>query len=79
MRDEVNFNHAIKTGEIELYCEEINILDSAETPPIYVDDNDKAGESIRLEYRYLDLRKPSMQEKIMLRHKTAQAVRNFFE
>ena len=77
MRDEVNFNHAIKTGEIELYCEEINILDSAETPPIYVDDNDKAGESIRLEYRYLDLRKPSMQEKIMLRHKTAQAVRNF--
>ncbi len=77
MREEENFNPNIATGEIELYCEEINILDSAQTPPIAVDDNDKAGELSRLEYRYLDLRKPSMQEKIILRHKTAQVVRNF--
>lgn len=77
MRDAENFNPAIATGEIELYCEEMNILDSAQTPPIYVDDNDKAGESIRLEYRYLDLRKPGMQEKLIMRHKTAQVVRKF--
>ena len=77
MRDEENFNPSIKTGEVELYTEVMTILDTAQTPPIYIDDNDKAGESIRLEYRYLDLRKFSMQEKIIKRHQTVQAVRQF--
>ena len=44
MRDEENFNPSIKTGEVELYTEVMTILDTAQTPPIYIDDNDKAGE-----------------------------------
>jgi len=76
-RDENNYNLNIPTGKIEVICEAIKILDTANTPPIYIEDDDKAGESLRLQYRYLDLRKPGMQKKIITRHKTAQLVRNF--
>lgn len=72
-----NYNPAISTGEIEIFVTEINILDVAQTPPIYIDDNDTAGEAVRLEYRYLDLRKPSNQQRLILRHRTAQLVRQF--
>ena len=72
-----NYNPNISTGEVELLCDEIIILDAAQTPAIYIDDNDKTGETKRLEYRYLDLRKPMMQEKLMMRHKTVQIIRNF--
>lgn len=52
------------TGEIEVYAQELRILDTAETPPIYIKDNDDVSEQMRLKYRYLDLRKPSMQKSI---------------
>jgi aspartyl-tRNA synthetase len=77
LRDEENYNLSIATGEIEIICDMMRILDTAQTPPIYIDDNDKAGETVRLEYRYLDLRKFSMQKKIIMRHQTAQIVREF--
>ncbi len=77
MRDEGNYNTNIPTGKIEIICEKINILDAANTPPIYIEDDDTVNESLRLKYRYLDLRKPSMQQKLITRHKTAQVVRNF--
>lgn len=74
-RQSVNPN--LPTGEIEVFVESLEILNSAETPPIYIKDDDDVSEGLRLKYRYLDLRKPSMQRNLMIRHKTAAVVRNF--
>lgn len=74
-----SINKEISTGEVEVLVEEFKILDESETPPIYIKDNDKVAETTRLKYRYLDLRKPSMQEKLKLRAKTARVIRNFFD
>ncbi|HZK33248.1 MAG TPA: aspartate--tRNA ligase [Tissierellaceae bacterium] len=74
-----SINKEIPTGEIEILVEEFKILDQSETPPIYVKDNDNASETMRLKYRYLDLRKPSMQEKLKLRAKTARVIRSFLD
>ena len=70
-------NKEIPTGEVEVLAEELKILDESETPPIYIKDDDNVSESMRLKYRYLDLRKPSMQEKLKIRAKTAKVVRDF--
>lgn len=70
-------NPNMPTGDIELFVEEMEILNESETPPIYIKDDDDVSENLRLKYRYLDLRKPSMQNNIILRHKVAQIVRNF--
>ncbi|TDX47996.1 aspartate--tRNA ligase [Orenia marismortui] len=78
-RPEGMINNDLKTGEIEIYAEELHILDKAETPPIQVEDDINAGEELRLKYRYLDLRRKPMQENIILRHKVKQAVRNYLD
>lgn len=74
-----SINNEIPTGEVEVLVEEFKILDESETPPIYIKDNDNVSETMRLKYRYLDLRKPSMQEKLKLRAKTARLMRNFLD
>lgn len=74
-RESINPN--MPTGEIEVFAEEMEILNQSETPPIYIRDDDDVSENLRLKYRYLDLRKSTMQGNLMLRHKTAQIVRNF--
>lgn len=74
-----SINKEIPTGEIEILVEELKILDKSETPPIYIKDEDNVSESMRLKYRYLDLRKPSMQEKLRLRAKTGKVVRDFLD
>ncbi|QIB26526.1 aspartate--tRNA ligase [Caloranaerobacter azorensis] len=74
-----SINKNLPTGEIEVFAEELRILDEAETPPIYIKDNDDVSEAMRLKYRYLDLRKPSMQQKLKIRHKTAKIVRDFLD
>ena len=74
-RESINPN--MPTGEIEVFAEEMEILNQSETPPIYIKDDDDVSENLRLKYRYLDLRKSTMQGNLMLRHKTAQIVRNF--
>lgn len=71
-------NKEIPTGDVEVLVKELKILDQAQTPPIYIKDEDNVSESMRLKYRYLDLRKPSMQETLKLRAKTAKVVRDFF-
>lgn len=71
-------NTEIPTGQIEILASELKILDEANTPPIYIKDEDNVSESMRLKYRYLDLRKPSMQEKLKMRARTAKVVRDFF-
>lgn len=74
-----SINKEIPTGDVELFVEELKILDEAETPPIYIKDNDDVSEDMKLKYRYLDLRKPSMQKKLKTRHKTAKIIREFLD
>lgn len=74
-----SINKELPTGDIEVFVEELKILDEAETPPIYIKDNDDVAESMRLKYRYLDLRKPKMQDNLKVRHKTAKLVREFLD
>ncbi len=70
-------NPNLPTGSIEVYAEELNIVNAAETPPIYIKDDDDVSEGLRLKYRYLDLRKPSMQANLLLRQKVSNLVRLF--
>jgi len=69
-------NKNIITGEIEVIADQITILNSAQTPPIIIDDNDNANEEIRLKYRYLDLRKPKQLSYLIERSKITQSFRN---
>ena len=76
-RSSVNAN--IPTGQIEVFAETLKLLCESEVPPIHVDDNDEANERLRLKYRYLDLRKPKMQNFLFTRHRIASATRRFFD
>ena len=73
-RSEETVNPHIDTGEIEVVCTELRILNKAKTPPFYIQDGVDVDEKVRLKYRYLDLRRPEMQKNIILRHR----VRNGF-
>lgn len=70
-------NPNIPTGDIEVFATELKLLNKSETPPIYIKDDDNVSEELRLKYRYLDLRKPSMQKNLMLRSRVANIVRNY--
>lgn len=72
-------NPNIPTGEIEIRGEHIQLLNSAKTPPFPIQDRVDVDESVRLKYRYLDLRRPKMQQTLMLRHKAMQVVRRFLD
>ncbi|RJQ19070.1 aspartate--tRNA ligase [Candidatus Woesearchaeota archaeon] len=76
-RPEGMLNPKLPTGEIEVIADTLEILSHAETPPIEIDDRNLASEETRLKYRYLDLRRPTMQSHLLLRHKAAQAAREF--
>ena len=78
-RDEEAINPNLPTGAYEMYCEELRVLNSAKTPPFYIQDNIDVDENIRLKYRYLDLRRPEMQRNLILRHKVTKAMRDFFD
>ncbi len=71
-------NKKMKTGEIEVVATNVDIISKAETPPIYIEDDLNASESLRLKYRYLDLRRPIMQEKMFVRHKVNKLIRDYF-
>lgn len=70
-------NPNLPTGEIEVEITDMEILNKAETPPLEIDDRIEANEDIRLKYRYLDLRRPVMKNKLMTRHVVTQATREF--
>ncbi|HGJ64394.1 TPA: aspartate--tRNA ligase [bacterium] len=79
-RPEGTENQNLPTGEIEIPVDEIEILNESETPPFVIDDSaDEVSEDIRLKYRYLDLRRPRMQNNLRLRHKVYMATRNFLD
>ncbi len=77
MRPEGMANTKLLTGEIELLADSLTILNKAETPPIEIEDTAEANEELRLKYRYLDLRRPLMQKRLLVRHKAAQAMREY--
>jgi aspartyl-tRNA synthetase len=76
-RPRENVNSRISTGEIEIVAGELHVINPSRVPSIPVADEQPIDESIRLRYRYLDLRKPRMYQNLLLRHKTAKAVRDF--
>ena len=78
-RDAAAVNKKMPTGEVEIIAEDIRILSKAETTPFEIDDTKEVGDQIRLKYRYLDLRRPSMQRNLMLRHRVTQVARNYFD
>lgn len=77
VRERESKNPNIPTGNIEVFASEMRLLNKSETPPIYIKDDDDVSENLRLKYRYLDLRKPSMQKNLILRHKVSNIVRNY--
>jgi len=79
VRERESKNKDIPTGDIEILAKELRILNESETPPIYIKDDDNVSEAMRLKYRYLDLRKPSMQNRLKIRHKVAKLIRDFMD
>lgn len=72
-------NKKMATGGIEITAKELRILSTAETPPIYIEENLDANEMTRLKYRYLDLRRPDMQRNFILRHRVAKVARDYYD
>nr|WP_276538680.1 aspartate--tRNA ligase [Dehalobacterium formicoaceticum] len=79
IRPEGTINPNMATGEIEIYADALHILNSAKTPPFYIEDSIDVDEILRLKYRYLDLRRPEMQQAMIARHQTTMAVRSFLD
>lgn len=78
-RGEGTVNPAMATGEIEVLGKQLEILNSANTPPFQMDEYTAVGEDVRLRYRYMDLRRQEMQERLVLRSKITSAVRNYLD
>lgn len=78
-RAKETINPNMVTGEIEVYCVELRILNKAKTPPFYIQDGIDVDETLRLKYRYLDLRRPEMQRNLMLRHRVTKVMRDFLD
>ncbi|MEK6725761.1 MAG: aspartate--tRNA ligase [Deltaproteobacteria bacterium] len=76
-RPEGTVNPNLKTGEIEVIADSLKLLNESKTPPFAIEDDLDAAETLRLRYRYLDLRRPLIQSKIILRHKVVQKFRGF--
>jgi aspartyl-tRNA synthetase len=72
-------NPKLGTGEIEVLAKELKILNVAKTPPFPIEDEAEVAEETRLKYRYLDLRRPGLQRNLILRHRVAKEVRNYFD
>jgi len=78
-RSESAINKKMPTGYIEIDVESLEILSKAETTPIYIEDDLNASEQLRLKYRYLDLRRPVMQNFLFTRHRIAKVVRDYMD
>lgn len=78
-RGEKNINKNIPTGEIEIDVTEYEILSAAALTPFLISDEATANDALRLKYRYLDLRRPSLQANLIMRHKICHATRNYLD
>ncbi len=79
LRPEGTINPEMPTGKIEVSGKEITILNAAKTPPMQLDEYSDIGEDVRLHYRYMDLRRPEMLERLRFRSKVANTIRNFMD
>jgi len=79
VRERSSKNKDIPTGDIEIEVTELRILGESETPPFEIVDDCKTAELTRLKYRYLDLRRPQLQNNLLLRHKVAKVTRDYFD
>ena len=70
-------NHKLKTGAIEVLVHELRILNTSETPPFPLDEDIEVSDTLRLQYRYLDLRRPEIANNLVLRHQALQTVRSY--
>src|SRR5690606_6629139 len=78
-RPEGTVNANMATGEIELLGKEISVLNTAKTPPFPLDEYSDVGEDVRLRYRFMDLRRPEMQQKLVLRSRITSSIRRHLE
>ena len=78
VRERESKNKDIKTGDIEIYVDDLRILAKAQTPPFEITDNTNVNEELRLKYRYLDLRRGVLQKNIIMRSEIAKAARDYF-
>jgi aspartyl-tRNA synthetase len=78
-RPEGTVNSSIPTGEVEVAARSVEVLAEADTPPFPIEDRTEADEALRLRYRYLDIRRPEMAERLRLRHRAFSAIRRFFD
>ena len=72
-------NPNLKTGKIEIYVEKMEVYSAARTPPFYIEDGIEVDETLRLKYRYLDLRRPEMRDNLILRHRVIKIMRDFLD
>jgi len=79
VRERSNKNPKIATGEIEIEVVELNILNRSEIPPFTIEEETDGGEELRMKYRYLDLRRTSVKNNIILRHRVSQEVRKYMD
>lgn len=78
-RPEGTTNPEMPTGMIEVLGKELEILNASETPPFQLDEHTNVGEDVRLKYRYMDLRRPEIQQRLAFRSKVTTAIRNFLD
>ena len=78
-RSAATVNPNMPTGAIEVLGKAVEVLNTAETPPFQIDEHAGVGEEARLRHRYIDLRRPEMQEKFKLRHRVTTTLRNFLD
>ncbi len=79
VRERASKNPNLATGDIEVLATALTVYSKSETPPIYVKDDDKVDDNLRLKYRYLDLRKLKMQQNLRFRHQVTKLVRDYFD
>ena len=79
MRPAGSENPALPTGDVEVMAQRVTVLNQSLTPPFYITDDVDADESLRLRYRYLDLRRPAMQNNLRLRHQVVKYIRDYLD
>ncbi len=72
-------NENLPTGEVEVMAEEVRVLNEAETPPFVIEDESNVAEATRLKYRYLDLRRPVVQQGLLFRHRLTKTIRDYLD
>ena len=79
VRERSSKNPDLPTGDIEVLAEDLIVYSKADTPPIYIKDDDNVDDNLRLKYRYLDLRKLKMQRNLTFRHRIVKITRDYFD